>query len=1017
MRRLFETTAVAVALSAAPALAQSDAAAAPSSGQTPAAATLPADQQTADAGPPAEIVVTGSRIRQAANELAAPITEVGKQAIIDRGYVSAAGALNDVTSIVPALNQADGTGNSSGTGQQFPNIFGLGAGRTLTLLNGRRMVTSSSGLGDAQVDANIIPIGLLDRVEVVQGGGAAVYGSDAIAGVVNYVLKKNFTGIDLDAQSGITSRGDYPERSLRGTAGTNFADGRGNIAIDVEWSKSPILRFADRPLSNLSRVTVSNPADTGPDDGIPSVHELLDAHFWEFNPNGIIFSRPAPVPVFLTRLNGNALQFAPDGGVTSYDPGTEISIPFSHGGQGFRYSDLAGLRTGVERFTSNLIAHYDLTDRLTLSTELLYARTKGNEIPQGNSYTVLGYGSYAGPIAFTRDNPFLTDEARTALSAASPAFAAGAPLWLSKYFYDLTPSGIQTTKTDTYRALVSLDGDFDVGSHDFYWSVSGSYGRVEGAQRSWQVINSRFENAINAVRQGSEIVCAINADADPGNDDPACAPINPFGEGNVSQAARDYVSTIAGTDYVNQQVDLLATLGGTAVHLPMGDVKFSLAYEHRYNKASFTPLEANQQGLFGVGAIEVPQSGSYKTNELSAELLVPLVNPEMGVPLVRRLEVKGAYRYVDNSLAGKENVWDVGVNWLVTDGLTLRATRSRNFRAPTLDQLLAPATTALDSTGYDPCDADRINSGPNPSVRRANCLALFEANPGYGVGPDGTGAGLSAAQRLALFQDPSENFERAQVTTRGNPNLRNEISNTLTYGFVFQPRFIPGLTLSVDRVEIDLKDGLSPFTTQEFTAACYDNTNPDPAVCDAFTRLAVSDGVSPGGTIVTGTTTTFNAGVFKYRGETYELDYRFALADLLGGGDLGKLDFNIAATHNTLFTTSVTGETFTRTDDTIDEPRWTGRLNLAYDKGPFRLTYQLYYLSGARRAYDSTVETDPHPHVDANITHSVSAQYDFGRMTLRGGIINLTDEQPSYPSIKYGDILGRRFFVGVNVKL
>ncbi len=980
--------------------------AAPALAQT--AEPLPAQAEPIPASD--EIVVTGSRIRRDPSDETAPRLVVDEQVVEDRGYLNAAQALNELTSNSPQLGQADASGESSGSGQQFPNLFGLGSGRTLTLVNGRRMVTSSSGLGDAQVDANIIPLGLLERVEVVQGGGAAVYGSDAIAGVVNYVLKTDFEGIELDAQSGISSRGDYGTYSLRATVGSNFGDGRGNIAADIGWSQSPVLRFADRPLSNLARLTVSNPDDTGPNDGIPSVRELLDAHFWEFNRNGVIFNTPAPFTRFLTSLNGTPLQFGADGTPVPFDPGTNVGIPFASGGDGFRYSDLVGLRTGVERFTGTVIGSYELTDRIRFSTELLYARTEGEEIPQGQSRTILNYGTYAGPVIFTINNPFLTDQARSILSAVNPGFGAGAPLFLSKYFYDLTPSNTQTTRTDTYRAVAGLDGDFDLGWRNFYWSVSGSYARVEGAQRRWEVSNARYNNAINAVRSGGSIVCAINADASTANDDPACAPINPFGDGNVSAEARDYVSVRAGLDYVNEQVDRLATLGGYVVMLPGGTAKFSIAYEHRDESVAFTPLEANQQGLFAGGTREQPQSGGYNTDELSGELLIPIVGRDMGVPLIRTLELSAAGRLVDNSIAGSENVWDLGLRWQPVDGVTLRGSRSRNFRAPTLAQLFTPANDTLGAVGRDPCDADRITSGPNPEVRYANCLAAFEANPGYGVEADGTNAGLSAAQRLANFQDPAENFNRATITAGGNADLRNEISDTWTYGIVLQPAFVPGLTISADRIEIDLEDGLSPFTTEDFTAACYDNTDPDPAVCDAFTRLAASDGVSPGGTIVTGTTTTFNAGVVRYRGEVYMIDYRFE------PGNLGQFGIRLSATHNDLLTTSVTGETFTRTDNTYLKPEWEGKLNIDYASGPFRLSYQAYYLDETKAAADATIENNPNPILDSNLTHSISAQVDAGAMTFRAGVDNFTDEEPSYPQIAYGDILGRRFWVGAKLR-
>ncbi len=1016
-RLMVSATALALIAPLAPAFAQDDGSLVEEPGIGPIEAADPLGET---------VVITGSRIRRSDTETSAPVTVLDAQSLTDRGFVSAADALNQVTSIAPALAISPADGSSSGSGQQFPNLFGLGPGRTLTLLNGRRMVTSSSGLGDAQVDANIIPTGLIERVEVVQAGGAVVYGSDAIAGVVNYILRDDFEGIEVDGQAGISSRGDYPLYSLRGTVGENFGGGRGNVAVNVEWSKSEPLLFSARPLSALSRITATNPLDTGPNDGIPSVRELLDARFTSFNENGVIFTTPAPVPLppcnfqicFARDSAGRPLQFAGNGGIIPYDPGAVSGVPFSSGGQGFRFADLASLRTGIERITGNLVAHYDLTDSLTVRTELLYARTEGQQMPQYPSRTVLNpVESNAGFIAFTRANPFLTPEAIAALSAASPAFAAGAPLFLSKTFADLRLDNDQRTTTETYRGLLALEGEFGAGGRDFYWSVAGSYGRVEGEDRLWGIHNARFANALSATRNAAgQIVCAINADANPANDDPACAPVNPFGLGNVSQAARDYVNVLTGTDFVNEQVDLLATFGGTILTLPAGDLGFNVAYEHREEKARFEPLEATRLGLTGTGSPTLPQSGRYDTDEVSAEILIPLFGGDFTLPMVRSLELTGAFRYVDNSVAGTESLWALGGRWEVVDGITLRASRSRNFRAPTLTQLLAPSSTGLDAISRDPCDADRIENGPNPTQRRASCLALFQANPGYGVLADGSNAGASAAERLAAFQDPAENFQVTQVTTGGNPNLRNELSDTFTYGIVFQPDFIPGLTFVADRIEVDLEDGLSAFETMDFAAACYDNANAPPGVCEAFTRLAAPDGTNPGGTIITGTTTTFNAGVVKFRGEVYNLNYQFPVSRLFGGADRGRLELSLEATHTSLLTTSVTGDAFVRSDNTVATPDWVGRFDIRYSNGPFRFTYQLVYRDGVKALPDATVENNPNPFLDSNTVHNVSTQYDFGQLVLRAGILNLFDKDPSYPNVAHGDILGRQFYVGARVR-
>jgi len=967
----------------------------------PLAAQDTTDSDTEEESAVEEIVVTGSRIRRSPVDNVAPTGIIGSEIFNERGYTSAAQALNDFTSNSPALNQAPGNGDSSGSGQQFPNLFGLGTGRTLTLVNGHRFVTSSVGLGDAQVDANIMPTGLIERIDIVQAGGAAVYGSDAIAGVVNYVLRDDFEGIELDAQYGQSSRNDYEEPDFRLTAGMNFDDNRGNVAVNVEYAKSPQLFFSDRPLSNLSRITQGNPADTGPNDGIPSVQEILDAHFWEFNENGVIYNIPAPFAFALTQVNGTPSQFDSNGNIVPYDPGEILGIPFAKGGDGFRYSELAGLRTGVERFNTTLIGHYDITDRITLRGEFLYSSTKGDEVPQGFTKTVLSPAPF-NPVMIFNFNPFLSPEAVATLSAASPQFAGGGPLWLSRHFYyDLLPSNVQSNDTETLFGFLGLEGDFDAASRNWYWSVFASLGHVDGEIRVWDVDNAKFANAIFAIPGPNGPACLINFDGNPNNDDAACAPINPFGFGNISQEASEYVSVMTGQDYTNKQFDFLASIGTSLFTLPGGDLDAVFAYEHRYEDADFVPLPANQAGITGVGAMEVPQSGSYHTNELSAEVLIPIIGGDIARPGFEAVELNGSYRWVDNSIAGTESVWSLGLRWQLVQDLTLRATYSRNFRAPTLTQLVAPQSTSASSVGPDPCDADRISGGPNPDVRLANCQAEWDANPQYGD--------------LADFQDPAENFIVAQVTTGGNPDLRNETSDTTTYGLVLQPRFLPGFTFSVDRIEIDLTDGLSAFEPTDFMATCYDSTPQPMEVCDTFQRLSEAEGNNPAGTVITALSTTFNAGVVDYRGEYYFLDYQLPLDDWFGSTP-NRLSFTVNATHTSKYEVSVTGTSFIRYDNTVTQPDWTTNLTIRYGYGPFSMSYQLFYLSRVLAAPNATIENNPNPVIDSNTTHSLSAQYDWRNFSFRAGVVNLTDKDPSYPQIAYGDILGRRWFVGATAR-
>lgn len=946
------------------------------------------------------VSVTGSRIRRTDTATAAPVTVLDEAALTERGYVSMGELLNQVTSNRPQFPISTTSGFPAGNGKTSPNLFNLGAGRTLTLLNGRRMVTSSVGFGDRTVDTNVIPTGLIQRVDIVQAGGATVYGSDAIAGVVNYILKDDYEGFEIDAQYGNSTKWDSPKTAFRATAGWNFMDDRGNVAFNMEYSKTrPLLEYARRATSIAARA-VTNPDNTSTSDGIAPTMYVYGTRFWQQNRDGIIFGARSSSPAALLRLDGSALQFSPDGrSVVPYDTGEVFGVGNTAvGGQGMDVRDNSTLAAGVERWTGTAIGHFDFTDRVRLSGEFLYGRQTGRD-PYGTQqiFRLISIpGGSSAAIAFNRDNPFLTPEAIAALSAASPAFASGGDLYMARFF-DILPTRERYSETDTWRGLLDLSGDFEAGAGYYYWSVSASRGKTDGTATVWGPNYPNMANALDAVRNGAgQIVCAINADSDPGNDDPACAPLNPFGSQSASQAARDYVSVLSGQDYVNVQDSYLATLGGDLFTLPGGRAQFSVAYEHRRETVEFRPFEADRLGLTSLGTPPTYREGRYSTNEYSAEVLLPIVGGDFTLPGVAALEATGSYRFVDNSIAGKEKVWGAGLRWDTGFGVTLRGSYSQNFRAPTLDQLFAPTSLATGQPlGSDPCDADRINDGPDPATRLANCQAEWAANPGYGP--------------LEGFQDPAENTGMVAVTSGGNADLRNELSRTTTAGLVLQPRSIPGLTFTVDRIDVKLTDGLSAFSPAMFAATCYDSS-PQPAdICSTFSRNEL-------GYVVAGRSTTFNAGQVHFRGEVYNFSYRFPVGQFFDDRDLGMLEVAMEGTHTSRLETSVTGFDWSAAQGTVATPDWRVRGDLRWSRGPVRLLYSVYYLPSVKSSYTATIETTPVPVVDSNYTHTISGQYDYKNVTFRAGVNNLTDEMPSFPTRDYGDIFGRQFFVGARVR-
>lgn len=979
-------------------------------GPAPSAAASEPQEAASELG---EVVVTGSRIRRSDPTTAAPVQVVTAQSLTDRGFVQVGQGLNDLTSMAPSVPLApdDFSGESIGSGRQYPSLLGLGSERTLTLVNGRRFVSSANGLSGNQVDTNLIPSGLLRQVDVVQGGGAAVYGSDAMAGVVNYILRDDFDGLTVDAQTGISSRDDYATHSLRLTVGRNFADGRANLAANVEWSKSDPLMYVDRPASARGAAPgfFLNPDDTGPNDGRPDRIVVEDLRLPFLSPNGIIFTGVgggavpiASFPFILTRGGpaGSPVQFGDDGqSIVNYNPGRGGANPpvFGSGGDGLTWAEYTGaLFGGVERQIVNGIGRYDLTDTVRLSGELTYARTT-SEDTRGAFFTGTASPrtSDVRAIAFNRNNPFLTPALVAELSALNPAFAGGGNLFLSKYYRDLLPSYESRDQTDVWRGVIALEGDFTRGDRDFYWSVAASSGRTVAESRSWDVLADEFARATDVTRNGAgNIVCAVNATT---VTDPSCAPLNPFGQGNISAEARAYTTGLFGQDYENRQTNLLATFGGDLITLPAGDLGFSVAYEHRREKASFSPSENTARGRGPDSLPVVGQSGSFDTHEFSAEVLIPILGEDFTLPFAESLELTGAYRHVENSIAGSEGVWGAGLRWGVTSDLTFRVSRSRNFRAPSLSELILPPTLSLQAVASDPCDRRNIDTrGPNPAVRRANCEAEWAANPGRAP--------------LATFEDPTQNIPITPTTTGGNLELESELSDNFTWGVVWQPSFVEGLTIVADRIELDLTNGLTLYQPSDFLGACYDTPTRSEEFCGAFTRDPVT------GQVATLSSKTVNVGQIRYRGEIYNINYTTDLNDLFAGSErnLGTLDLNFEATHVELREDNPTGFQATESQDTTSTPDWRVRFDARYSVGPLRLGYSMNYLPEVKSGANATVENSAVPVIAENIRHGLSAQYELNEtVTLRAGVENLTDEEPSYPTLSYGDIIGRNYYVGL----
>jgi len=576
-------------------------------------------QPTSGAPTQESIVVTGSRIKRPNFETLEPSVVVNSAAIEQRGFQTVADALNEQPTFgVPGSSPVGGgQGGAFGSGQSFVNFLGLGSQRTLVLVNGRRFVSSNTAsifgptATGLQVDLNAINTKLIDRVETIAIGGAPIYGSDAIAGTVNIILKRNYEGIDVDAQSSISDYGDAPGYRVRGLVGHNFADGRGNVTVAAEYNVSKGFTNSDRALTARGQFY-----GTCPDSDTVHSQCLFDSlHYPALSSYGVptvsyysyvvnqqqsqvlggALGLPGAFQPGVTDANGNVLQFGPAGGLTPIDFGQIIGTPgifnqFS-GGNGFDIATTGQLLTDVKRYNTNLLAQFQVTPNVRLFGEGWYAYSKGTNLraqPIYNTSIFGNPGDPAGPILLSINNPYLTADERSALVNAinnNPASDqnlfggnpfTGAPqdyFYLTRANVDLYP-GKASTATSLYRFVGGLDGDYHVGWRDFTFEAVANFGRSRTVGHSPEIVWQNFMNAANATTDASgNIICTPGyTNANIKTLSSTCAPLDLFGTGQASQAALNYITAIASPVGINKQHVFTLSTAGPLFHLPGGDL-------------------------------------------------------------------------------------------------------------------------------------------------------------------------------------------------------------------------------------------------------------------------------------------------------------------------------------------------------------------------------------------------------------------------------------------------------------
>jgi outer membrane receptor protein involved in Fe transport len=1045
------------------------------------------------------IVVTGSRINRPNYETLQPAVVIDSEDIENRGFETLGQAINEQPAFgVPGASPVGaGQAGSFGSGQSFVNFLGLGDQRTLTLVNSRRFVSSNtasifgpSNLG-VQVDLNAINTKLVDRVETIAVGGAPIYGSDAIAGTVNVILKRDYEGIELDGQYGIAQRGDAANWRIRAIAGHNFADGRGNVTVSGEYNKGEGLLWNDRKITRRGQFYGDCEAGSQfnqclfdnrripsvSENGIPMAVEILgfplspeqntDVDFFSsffFSNFGIPIGQadfdgdgnagslsdlytafggfPGQQDAILHPVTGAPLQFDAQGNLIPIDFGQRVGTPGSFntdfsGGNGYNLFNTQQLLTDTKRYNANILAQYEITDNVRLFGEGWYAYSKGTQLrnqPVYNSGLFDVAGAPDGNIVLSLNNPFLSQEARDIIAANlavnpffDPSFCdalVGDPecFQLGRANTDIYTANASTT-TYLWRFVGGLDGNFNLGERQFNWEVVANFGRAKTKGYSRELVQQNFENAVNAVDDGSgNIVCRPGFTNSPmPTRSSNCIPLNLFGSNRNSQAALDYVLADSEPTGINKQRVFTASINGPVLTLPGGDLGIALGTEFRRESTDFDPDDfffggddpdplvddngdgdpANDRVQFGRSVPIFPVKGHYTTKEFFGELQAPIVSPANSIPGIRSLELHGAARYVDHSTAGSDWTWTIEGRWGIIQDIAVRGNFTRAIRAPAITEVFNPASTFF-GFATDPCDADNLGSGPDPATRQANCAA----------------AGI-----LPTFQSLSSQRSFHQAIA-GNIDLDNEKSKAWSVGVVLTPTFAPGLSITADWIDIKLDDAITSFSATQVANACYDDPGfPDNEFCGLITR-------APNDQLSFVETRFFNASRLRYKGLLGALNYRSKTPFLGADSEIGV---NISYQYLDTLTTQVTEDSEpTRTHHTIGYPKHSFVANLNYQNGPFGWFTSLNYTGEVDQAADEPEDFREHPRLDDVMFVNTGISFDIpgsihkniGKgMTFRVMVDNLFDTKPPSPVPAFGGsvtyfpgILGRYFRAGASVK-
>ena len=1028
------------------------------------------DAASADGTTGGGIVVTGSRIARPQLESQTPVTILSGEEIFNQGNINVGDTLNDLPQLRSTFGQTNAGRFLGTTGLNLLDLRGLGTVRTLTLVNGRRHVASDILANGSSTDVNTIPNDLIERVDVVTGGNSAIYGSDAIAGVVNFILKDDFEGVQMRGHVNINGEGQFPGQYVSALAGMNFADGRGNVTVHGEYAKQGRVYGSDvtwlRRQDNFLTVDVDGAGLPEGSDGFPDRQFFTDIRSASINPNSLVpIAQPAGNALCGTGIGST--NGAPTNTGTPYNctyifladgtlvpqTGTRVgtgpigSIVGGNGSTG-REGTLLSVIPDQQRINANLLAHFEFSPAFVPFVEAKYVNIKTQG--QQSSPAFVQGGTFGDSRERPRlDNPFLNPAARTTianallasgqasnsltsrsvLTAAQRAqIADGSYRFVVARFLTDLGNRDEKSEREVYRGVVGVRGDF---WDDFKYEVSANYGEVnEDTTILGNIIPQRFILAMDAARDPAtgNIVCRSQLNpGDPNNiygldgDEDAlaadianCVPYNPFGSPNNSAAANYILQNTVSHAKLTQFVGSGFVSGTTSsfFNLPGGPLGFALGAEYRRETLFYQADPIVEIGRTFYNALPTFAPDAFDVKEAFAELRVPIL---ADIPFFEELTVSGAARVSDyGGAVGTTWAYNGGFEWQPIQDIRFRGQYGRSVRAPNLTETSFPITQNFAPGFSDPCLPQNIGNNAN---RATNCAADL-------------GALLNTPAFTSL---PSYSLE---ILSGSNPDLQEETSDSYTIGAVVTPRFLPGFSLTVDYFDIRVNNVITSVSAQSLVNTCYDLPTLNNPFCALITRFR-GPGTGPNDEVPGQVldkdlvVSSVNFAARTVRGYDLDLAYSHTFSENL------RLNTRFLYTHlfeRSNFENPSTPDFENRILSELGDPEDEFRWSVDAKSGPFSVGYTMQYIGPQylnlyedfNPLQDRTAQNSDYADIQkyqAVFYHDVRFGFELDNgFNFDLGIDNVLDTNPPLGLTGIGAgsgiyrVRGRNFYAGVKAK-